>query len=136
MPQSPGKRDWNRSNGSSPVLRPWWLAIQYTCQARVTLWLWKQALREMNEWSLQQRLHSSKTLLTWLMPCSFSILVELSYSCSESHHAVSGLFIAWYIIPQSLAFSKKVSTAAFDAYTFKLHRKFKTAFVFPWFPSV
>lgn len=35
------KKGLNLSNGSSPVLRPLWLAIQYICQARVTLWLWR-----------------------------------------------------------------------------------------------
>lgn len=89
----------------------------------------------MNEWSLQQWLHSSKTLIAFLVACSFSILVKLSCSCSESHHAASGPFSAWYIIPQSLAFSIKGSTAAFDAYKFRQHRKFKTAFGSSMFPS-
>ena len=34
------KRGLNLSNGSSPVLRPLWLAIQSICQAGGTLWLW------------------------------------------------------------------------------------------------
>lgn len=54
------KRGLNLSNGSSPVLRPLWLAIQYICQAGVTLCCEEQALGEMNERSPQQQLHSCK----------------------------------------------------------------------------
>lgn len=45
MLQSPGT-GLNLWSGSSPVLRPSWLAIQWACQARGTLWLWRAGTGE------------------------------------------------------------------------------------------
>lgn len=86
------KRGLNLSNGSSPVLRPLWLAIQYICQAGGTLWLWGTGTGEMNERSLQQQLHSCERRLTWKWRV---LLASWLVSCSDHPQAAPALFNVW-----------------------------------------
>lgn len=75
------KKGVNLSGGSSPVLRPLWLAIRYICQARVTWWLWRTGTGG-DEWEISSA--AIPPLQSWLpfpVTCSFSTLAcQLSVS--------------------------------------------------------
>lgn len=74
MLQSPGT-GLNLSNGSSPVLRPLWLAIQWACQARGTVWLWRAGTGE-DEWETSSSISIPVKRLTFPVAWSFGILTK------------------------------------------------------------